>query len=321
MIAMNLAHAQSIATLTWLIILAARWYRRRVASIRTAPRDVLLLSSLLILASYTLWSLAVPTAQAWGQLSLMTLYVVAGWAAYRWPQAARYSVISVAAVMMLSVYGESIGAGGRVDGWMNANVTAEIMLQALPHLQWPLLIGGALVAAMMTGSRGALAGFGAAFAWITTPARWRRWLAIAAPVILIAAAIPLATLRPGSTVDRLLIWQDALWMIRQRPVLGWGLGSFALHAPRMGYWMHAHNLLLNVIVEQGMVGLSLWMAWLSAAVWLLIAHHRRFGAHILQVAVLAYLLHQVVDVIWTVPVGSMVAVNLAWMARSLEAEE
>jgi O-antigen ligase len=307
---MAMIYAQSLATLATLGVTMGVWYRRRVASIRTAPRDALLCVSLLILASYAIWAVAAPTAQAWGQLSLMTLYVAAGWAAYHHKIAARRVMGAITAVVIVAVI---LGYDARrTGGLLNPNVTAALILQGALHLPvwWLFILAG--IALPMTTSRGALASFVAALVGL----RVRGWYRIALAALALAALPALIAWRPGSVVDRLEIWQDAIWMIRQRPVMGWGLGAFALHAPRMGYWMHAHNLLLNVAVEQGVVGLALWLWWLGAVVWLLISDYRLRGESLLQAVILGYLLHQMVDVIWTVPVGMMVAANLAMMARA-----
>jgi O-antigen ligase len=75
------------------------------------------------------------------------------------------------------------------------------------------------------------------------------------------------------TEVRPLIWQSTLHMIAERPFLGHGLGTFATEYPRFRlpeYFLrsratnvtdHAHNELLEITAEQGLVGLAatLWL--------------------------------------------------------------
>jgi O-antigen ligase len=65
-------------------------------------------------------------------------------------------------------------------------------------------------------------------------------------------------------VDRLAMWQAALRMIRDRPILGHGLNTFM--ANYLTYWVggerqprYAHNCYLQVAAETGIVGLVLFV--------------------------------------------------------------
>ena len=69
-------------------------------------------------------------------------------------------------------------------------------------------------------------------------------------------------------VDRVMMWQAALGMIRDRPLLGHGLGTFMSNY--LAYWVggeraprYAHNCYLQVAAETGIVGLAafLWVLW------------------------------------------------------------
>ena len=57
------------------------------------------------------------------------------------------------------------------------------------------------------------------------------------------------------------IWQAALSVIPERPVLGAGLGAFITATNNHA---GAHNLLLGVLVEEGLVGFSLYVGLLAA---------------------------------------------------------
>ena len=90
----------------------------------------------------------------------------------------------------------------------------------------------------------------------------------------------------GSTAARVTIWRASLHLIRQRPLLGHGPGTFApafarVYPPELIYYQgrqtmvdRAHNEWLNLGVEMGALGLVAAL-WLQAAVW--IAGLRRLG--------------------------------------------
>lgn len=70
------------------------------------------------------------------------------------------------------------------------------------------------------------------------------------------------------TVDRWVMWQAAIGMIRDRPILGHGLNTFM--ANYLDYWVggersprYAHNCYLQVAAETGLLGLAgfMWLLW------------------------------------------------------------
>ncbi len=74
--------------------------------------------------------------------------------------------------------------------------------------------------------------------------------------------------------DRLAMWQSAVGMIGDRPVLGQGLNTFM--ANYLHYWVggqkqprYAHNCYLQMAAETGLVGLGafLWFLWGIVALW------------------------------------------------------
>jgi len=89
----------------------------------------------------------------------------------------------------------------------------------------------------------------------------------------------------SSASQRLLIWQVALELIREKPVFGWGVGTFGVHYPlaqgkflsreeNKGYIpqanrsIHAHNDYLEIWVETGIVGLLIFL-------WIIFSFYRR----------------------------------------------
>jgi len=155
------------------------------------------------------------------------------------------------------------------------------------------------VALVMSWSRGALLGAaaGAALAglWLLRRAPW----VLGAALVVALVAAPLASrLLPGgyltrlsgqsaylgqdlrlvevdddnfATIERLAHWQAAWEMFARAPYLGVGAGQYAVVYPQVALprWQdplgHAHNYYLNVLAEQGLVGLAAFLA-LSVAV-------------------------------------------------------
>lgn len=139
-----------------------------------------------------------------------------------------------------------------------------------------LITAGMLV---LTQSRGALIGLGAALLLIVI-LRWRwGWVAIplaALGIALVVYQIGLDTIldfvSSGVSVEgvegRVEIWSRAIYMIQDFSFTGVGMGSFMevadllypffLAAP--GKIDHAHNLFLQVAVDLGIPGLIAWLA-------------------------------------------------------------
>jgi putative inorganic carbon (HCO3(-)) transporter len=141
---------------------------------------------------------------------------------------------------------------------------------------WSFVATAAMAAGLLySGSRGALLGAvigGMAMAILAL--RPLRWIA---PIIAGLAAVAGVMLGPVAIVEGLLrgdtvgdfavrqeIWSRALQIIRDFPLTGMGLGSFRLAAPALYPYEisdparvhHAHNLLLQVGVDFGILGIA-----------------------------------------------------------------
>jgi len=70
-----------------------------------------------------------------------------------------------------------------------------------------------------------------------------------------------------SVGTRLDIWVDAIKMIKEKPVFGYGPGAFVWHYPKYKHYSlrrkitYTHNDYLNLLVDYGMVGFSIVLAF------------------------------------------------------------
>lgn len=82
--------------------------------------------------------------------------------------------------------------------------------------------------------------------------------------------------------ERPLIWQEAVRLFLERPVLGWGPGAFEslTNTPPSPLWAgvaavnHPHNGLLTILVEQGALGAVAVLVLLGAIGWGLVRSYR-----------------------------------------------
>ena len=185
---------------------------------------------------------------------------------------------------------------------VNANVMAGALVLLLPlalalplfawrELSWFQRLLTVIAALAMLGmlmftqSRGALLALGVVL--LLLPAlRWRRgWLL--APAVALAAAGAVWWFGPGHVLEalsraqalggldvRLEVWSRGLYMVQDFPFTGIGMGTFRQVANLLYPFFlagpdanipHAHNLLLQVAVDQGLPGLIMWLAVLLLA--------------------------------------------------------
>ncbi len=205
---------------------------------------------------------------------------------------------------------------------------------------WTLLGSLILLAAMLfCRSRGAWLALGAvAVLWfLRFGDRFvRRWQARAIVVLLALMIVSLSGwsyVREQWQIDvRPLIWKGTVSMIAARPLLGHGLGAYVAVYPQYRlpqYFLrpkstnvtdHAHNELLEVAAEQGLVGLAatLWL-W-GMAVWCgLRASRQSDGSERratlgLLAAMLVFMLHGLVDVdLRHLPNQSLLWLLMGWL--------
>lgn len=206
--------------------------------------------------------------------------------------------------------------------FLGVYLAASLVIGASVGGTWPVLGNLVLLAAMLfCRSRGAWLALGAvAIFWFVGfgDRILRRWLARAIVVTLALAIVSLlgrSCVREQWQSDvRPPIWKATISMIAARPLLGHGFGTYVAVYPQYRlpqYFLrrkatnvtdHAHNELLEVAAEQGLVGLAatLWL-W-GMAVWCGLRASRQTdgterGATLgLLAAMLVFMLHSLVDV-------------------------
>ncbi len=118
----------------------------------------------------------------------------------------------------------------------------------------------------------------AIFSWIFARRATAAIAGIGAAVILVSMLIPsslrtraLSMADAGTNVERLLLWETTWNMLRDRPLLGVGIGNYRLaqgayvreEVPLLMTGTHAHNIWLQAAVERGVLGM-LALLWVSA---------------------------------------------------------
>jgi O-antigen ligase len=205
--------------------------------------------------------------------------------------------------------------GTRARGFFYTPMTyAAVVLYGVLVAAWwvareksRLVAAGLVLFAMglaMTSSRNAWVGLAAGLPFILG-AQKKAWLAaaaVAAAMGLVVLASPavrsrLATFEHAPSADpatstgaRMFLWRDAVAQFEERPVLGWGPGTFSSNVAarhpdvKLLSNKHAHNSYLQALAETGLVGFA---AMLASWLWLAVRAVRRGGAGRLGLAVLA----------------------------------
>ena len=136
--------------------------------------------------------------------------------------------------------------------------------------------------------------------------------------------------QPGylTAEGRLTIWKDTWQLVRQRPLLGWGPGTFPSLYPTVRTepsdlrWMEAHNDYLQLLAELGVIGLLLFLVPM-AALWRSLARQawREDGlTGAMEAAIAAsmagLLVHSLTDFHLYVPANAMLLMILAGMGAA-----
>jgi len=115
--------------------------------------------------------------------------------------------------------------------------------------------------------------------------------------------------KTSSITERWDFWKQAVLLSKERPLFGWGLGSFRFVQPRLARGVlatseHAHNVFLNVALDRGWPAVLLLCVILFSILWRPLRSFRFGGSpevvpqeqHVLLlVAVVGVLVHNLVD--------------------------
>jgi hypothetical protein len=183
-------------------------------------------------------SLAEPRARLWPLIWVIMASVAGlGW------------VISMSRGAWLGLLGASaLWALWRGTGWGIRRT------QGHPQHAWPLRLGlmaGFLVAGML-------------IAWVLA-------------VLTLAGRLP----GGGALANRLNLYRDALLLARDYRLIGAGLGMFQIQFSiytlliHVGYIIYSHNMLLSILIAQGLLGLLPFLGLLGATLSLGLSHMRR----------------------------------------------
>jgi O-antigen ligase len=288
------------------------------------PLRALILGSILFAA--TLWSVRDRQSLTWVLRGMSAGALLVGVHAVR-----EYLSGGPATSGFITTSGELVGrvtAGfgqaNQLGGFLEIAVPLAVAGAALDRRLRPIFVATALVAAFgayVSFSRGALIGLALVpFVFLRD---WRLWLGgpllalilvLAAPGLVKERFATLTTSGPD-VATRADIWRAAVNVWEAHPVFGAGLGEFPrsysqINLPGKQYLPntifqpppHAHNLLLQVLSEQGILGLLAFVPifWLAfrASIRLRAGPNRTAGlvGSALLAALLAFLAHNLFDV-------------------------
>lgn len=224
--------------------------------------------------------------------------------------------VSVAAVATISDYLSGVHAAGYAGRFnaLNVNPNELGMTLALglpmawylslshPHGRvarlWQLYLPLAVTATLLTASRGAFLTTLVALAIIpATQGRLRPRTKAIVGALAIGSLLLAASFVPEATVERLettradiesgyfgnrgFIWRAGLDVAREHPLIGVGAGAFGpAVVPSLNFEWSSHSVPLSILVEDGIVGLLVFLAMFAALIrelWPLAPLQRRFG--------------------------------------------
>ena len=291
----------------------------------SAGRTATGLMLVLLLAAWPLF--AVPGAPGAPDAAALILVGVAGWTAgglvglHRPLIVAGGLGVAVVAALLSGLPGSLTAAADALPlGYANANaalaVAAVLALVIVAgagvdrRLQ-PAPTAAAVAITTMVITSGSRAGMVTCFLLlVTAPLLWRgrplAWQGASVAILLIAGAVPVwlalapASSRPPILVSalsdvRISLWEDALALAGDQPLVGIGAGEFARQSPIAvadADLAWAHSAPLQVLAEQGVVGLLLLASLVGWMVWVL-------GRHAVFLAILA--LQPMVDYVLAFP--------------------
>ncbi|MGA2221283.1 MAG: O-antigen ligase family protein [Verrucomicrobiia bacterium] len=251
---------------------------------------------------------------------LATRFPVDAWRKLFWVWLIAAALVAINGIVRIRTETEVVSTIGNRN-FLGAYLAASIALGAALWDKRATAVCALLLAAMcLCRSRGAWLALGATallwFFWGNSGQPTARVLWRVVGMALVIAAVFLGrgyVAREWRTEVRPLIWKSTLRMIAEHPFLGHGLGTFVAEYPQFrlpDYFLrsraanvtdHAHNEVLEIAAEQGLLGLvaTLWLwgaifygGMRSLPAW---SERRRLGLGILGAATVL-LLHGMLDV-------------------------
>jgi O-antigen ligase len=277
---------------------------------------------------------AVSLAGAYGRyeslpvrLAYLGLFCGAAWLGERRRTVAAF-LLGCGVASVEALYQAATHALPRPDGNLgNANLLGALLAMALPlavdraraatpaaRRGWvalaALLAAGLVASTSRSGWLGAVLGLAVAAAFAVP--RRRLWIVLVAGLAALALAggavalTPLRNLNGDTGEARPDVWHDALAVVEERPLTGWGEDTMGLVFGRhqTGDWApghnfdRAHSLPLDLAASQGIVGLAACV-WLFGAWWFVVWRRRdEPGVAGIAGAAAAYLVWALVNFDW-----------------------
>lgn len=121
----------------------------------------------------------------------------------------------------------------------------------------------------LTNSRGsflAVVAMTAVYIWIQRGAIWAAMLGAGAMVVLrmMPSRLDELNVQESSASGRIDAWYEGMQMFITHPVLGVGAGQFTQY-----HYLTAHNSIILVLAETGIIGFSLWFAFVGYGFWMM----------------------------------------------------
>lgn len=181
-----------------------------------------------------------------------------------------------AGTLLAAGSGLALGLGGPMWLFSSAILAAGVWLTGSRGAVLALLLCWAFFALRTWGRRAWFA-----LGMLSTPAVLATvWIGPRQVARLVTLIIVPESHMQDLTGNRLQIWTESLALLEKAPVLGTGLGGFSdgfRHIKRLPQYRtvdHAHNDLLQTVIEQGVAGALLWSLAAVMVLWAM-AHCRR----------------------------------------------
>ena len=121
----------------------------------------------------------------------------------------------------------------------------------------------------LTNSRGsflAVVTMTAVYIWIQRGRVWAAMLGAGALVLLrlMPSRLDQLNVQESSASGRIDAWYEGMQMFITHPLLGVGAGQFTQH-----HYLTAHNSIILVLAETGIIGFALWFAFIGYGFWMM----------------------------------------------------